>query len=283
MIRNWVFAAAALVVASSAFARDAGQQATEATLAIQNANLEKNTTGKGFGPQSPRDLAIQHGTNKQLFSTAPPHTQMNLCNIHFHKNAEHRGGEFTAYAGHGDGHGYGTGFRYSGKLSPAESKPLNGEICKGAQGGLKVGDTIEVHYVHSSAQVLPGPTLNYCLRESDINPQLRVEALVLVLVNDSKAADFNFLTKIAEINGYQQAPNIPMNTGKPIAYEGSTTGPDFNEKGSSFQVSWNVRPKVVKVNAESVGQWCKANIFKEYNAYGARNLVTDEKLLSRIR
>lgn len=24
---------------------------------------------------------------------------MNLCNIHFHKNAEHKGGEFTVYAG----------------------------------------------------------------------------------------------------------------------------------------------------------------------------------------
>lgn len=35
---------------------------------------------------------------------APPFQQMNLCNIHFHKNAEHKGGEFTAVAskGHGD-------------------------------------------------------------------------------------------------------------------------------------------------------------------------------------
>jgi hypothetical protein len=31
---------------------------------------------------------------------------MNLCNIHFHKNAEHKGGEFTQYAGNGDGDGF---------------------------------------------------------------------------------------------------------------------------------------------------------------------------------
>jgi len=39
---------------------------------------------------------------------------MNLCDIHFHKNAEHKGGEFTTYAGHGDGHGYLSGFKYNG-------------------------------------------------------------------------------------------------------------------------------------------------------------------------
>ncbi len=45
---------------------------------------------------------------------------MNLCNIHLHKNAEHKGGEFTTYAGNGDGHGYLTGYKYSGHLSEAE-------------------------------------------------------------------------------------------------------------------------------------------------------------------
>ena len=50
---------------------------------------------------------------------------MSLCNIHFHKNAEHKGGEFTAFAGNGDGHGYLSGYQYSGQLTEAELSPLD--------------------------------------------------------------------------------------------------------------------------------------------------------------
>lgn len=258
-------------------------KATAAQIEAQKAALEANTEGKGFGPQSPRDLSVKKGANKRVFSAAPPAEQMNLCNIHFHESAEHKGGEFTTHAGHGDGHGYHTGFKYSGKLSAAESKPLPSEVCQSKHGGLQAGDTIELHYVFSSAQVNPGPTLASCLSEADNNPQLRVEGVVLVLVNDEKAADFNELAKVGTLNGYQQALNIPKNAGDPITYAGSTTGPAYNEKGSPLQVSWSVRPKVVKVNAKSVGDWCKGNIFKEDHAHGVRNLVTSEKLLSEMK
>lgn len=271
------------VIAGAVHAKDAGHPADQATLAAQNAALDKNTDGKGYGPQSPRDLAHRKGSNKRSFSKAPAYQQMNLCNIHFHMNAEHKGGEFTTYAGHGDGHGYQTGYKYSGKLSAPESKHLDAEVCHSEHGGLQAGDTIELHYVHSSAQVTPGATLNSCLSESDANPQLRVEAQVFVLVNDPKAADFGELTKVGEVNGYHQALGIPKTTGMPIQYAGSTTGPTYNEKGSPLQVSWSVRPRVMKVNADSVGQWCKGNAFKEDHAHGVRNLVISEKLLSNIQ
>lgn len=264
-------------------ARDASHHADEATVAAQNAALAKNTEGKGFGPQSPRDLAKKYGSNQRIFGFAPAYKKMNLCNIHFHKNAEHKGGEFTLFAGHGDGHGYESGYKYSGNLNANESKPLGAEVCHSEHGGLQAGDTIELHYVHSSAQVTPGATLNSCLSESDINPQLRVEAQVFVLVNDAKAADFLELVKIGEVSGYHQALNIPTGMGKPIEYAGSTTGPSYNEKGSPLQVSWSVRPKVMKVNAESVGKWCQGNPFKEDHAHGVRNLVIDPKLLSRMK
>ncbi|HJV01615.1 MAG TPA: delta-class carbonic anhydrase [Burkholderiaceae bacterium] len=245
------------------------------TVAAQNAALIKNTEGKGYGPQSPRDLNARRGSNPRVFAAAPAASKMNLCNIHLHKDAEHKGGEFTV--------GADAGFKYAGKLTAAEATPLSTEICPGEHGGLQVGDTVELHYVHSTAQVTPGPTLNACLSEADSNPQLRVEAQVLVLVNDARAADFAELAKIGEINGYQQAVHIPHNTGKPIQYAGSTTGPSYNEKGSPLQVSWSVRPKVLKVNAESVGAWCKANVFKEDHAHGVRNLITDDKLLSPMK
>ena len=77
--------------------------------------------------------------------------------------------------------------------------------------------------------------------------------------------------------------NIPNNTGSAVQYSGSTTGPSYNEKGSPFQVSWSVRPKVAKVNIDTVGQWCKGNTFKEDHAHGVRNLVRNPKLLSTIK
>jgi len=264
-------------------ASESAHEGGEAVIAAQNAELEKNTDGKGFGPQSPRDLGKKNGSNQRVFARAPAYNQMNLCNIHFHKNAEHKGGEFRSFAGPGNGHGFNTGYKYSGKLSAAESKPLAAEVCDSEHGGLQAGDTVELHYVHSTAQVVPGPTLNSCLSETDVNPQLRVEAQVFVLVNDAKAADFNEFTKVGVVGGYQQALRIPSNTGRPIEYAGSTTGPAYNEKGSPLQVSWSVRPRVIKVNAESVGQWCKGNVFQEDHAHGARNLVISEKLLSPMR
>ena len=252
-------------------------------IAKQREALAKNTNGKGFGPQSPRDIDAAAGSNGRAFNLAPAYTQMNLCNIHFHKNAEHKGGEFTSYAGNGDGHGYQSGFKYSGKLSKAELAPVKGEVCPSDHGSLKPGDTIEVHYVHSTAQVNPGPTLGACLSDAVKNPQLRVETQVYVLVNDKKALDFGELTKIGSKNGMQQALNIPTATGTPVQYAGSTTGPSYNEQGSPFEVTWNVRPKVAKVNIETVGEWCKGNVFKEDHAHGVRNLVQNPDLLSAIK
>lgn len=255
---------------------------SDSVIKKQNANLSKNTKGKGFGPQSPRDLETKSGDNKIQFNTAPSYENMNLCNIHFHRNAEHRGGEYTKFAGNGDGQGSDTGYVYNGKLSEAEMAPFKAEVCPGKYGSVKSGDTIEIHYVHSSAQVKPGPTLGACLSESIVNPQLRVEGQVFVIVNDSKALDFNELTKVGVKNGYQQAMNIPSNTGNPIVYAGSTTGPGFNEQGSPLQVTWSMRPKVAKVNIATVAKWCEKNIFNEDHAHGVRNLVTDPKLISPL-
>jgi len=255
-------------------------QASDQLIAEQRAALAKNTKGKGFGPQSPRDIDSSAGNNPRIFSAAPAYTEMNLCNIHFHKNAEHKGGEFTKYAGNGDGHGYQSGYQYTGQLSAAELKPAS--ACPSKHGDLKPGDTIEVHYVHSTAQVEPGPTLGSCLSEAIKNPQLRVETQVYVLVNDNNALDFRKLAEHGVKNGLHQALNIPANTGTPVQYAGSTTGPGYNEKGSPFQVTWSVRPKVAKVDIASVGDWCKGNTFNEDHAHGVRNLVTNPDLLSKF-
>lgn len=259
-----------------------GAAVSDEVIASQRANLTKNTKGKGFGPQSPRDIEAMAGTNDRAFAAAPSYTEMNLCNIHFHKNAEHSGGHFTTYAGNGDGKGYHSGYKYSGELTAAELTPVDEAACVGEHGGLVPGDTIELHYVHSSAQVEPGPTLGACLSESISNPQLRVETQVYVVVNDKDAADFRKLTKHGKKNGLHQAMNIPNDTGVPVQYAGSTTGPSFNEQGSPLQVSWSVRPNVKKVDIRTVGKWCEDNVFEEGHAHGVRNLVTNPDLLSEI-
>lgn len=278
-----ISAVLALQACSTTHHKEAHGPVADEMVAEQRAMLAKNTEGKGFGPQAPRDIDSKAGNNTTAFNTAPAYTSMNLCNIHFHKNAEHKGGEFNKYAGNGDGHGYLSGYVYSGQLSASETQKIDAEICPSKHGVLYPGDTIEVHYVHSTAQVSPGPTLGSCLSDANKNPQLRVETQVYVLVNDKNALDFMELTQHGVKNGVHQALNIPSNTGEAVQYAGSTTGPSYNEKGSPFQVSWSVRPKVAKVNIETVGQWCKGNAFDEDHAHGVRNLVINPDLLSKIQ
>jgi hypothetical protein len=237
---------------------------------------------KGFGPQTPRDIDSKVGTNARKFSLAPNASEMNLCNIHFHQNAEHKAKDFSIYTGEGD-HGHGGGYQcgISKSLSKAEMKAPQGDICK----GLKPGDTIEVHWVHSSCDVKPGKGLGSCLSASCANPDLRVETQVLTLVNDSNAINFNdFTNNPDKVNGYYQAKSIPSKTGKPVEFTGSTTGPSYTEQSCSpLQVSWSVRPSCAKVDINSVGEWCKSNVFEEDHAHGVRKLVVNPALLSEIK
>lgn len=283
-ISTTIISSLALIAAAGAAnaAAHAKKAVGDDVIAAQRAKLAETTAGAGFGPQSPRDIDRLAGANERVFEAAPAYAEMNLCNIHFHENAEHRGGDFTLYAGNGDGKGAGTGFRYNGTLSTAELAPLGAKIGEGKYGDLAPGDTIEVHYVHTTAQVMPGPTLGACLSDSIMNPQLRVEAQVMVLVNDENALDFRELAALGVVNGKQQALNIPTDMGAPVRYAGSTTGPGYNEKGSPLQVTWSVRPKVAKVDINSLATWLKDNPFDEDHAHGVRNLVQNPALLSPI-
>ena len=165
-------------------------------------------------------------------------------------------------------------------LTKAELKTPKQEICK----GLKPGDTIEVHWVHSSCDVQPGPGLGSCLSAACANPDLRVEAQVFTLVNDSNALDFDDLDYDGgRVNGYHQADSIPSNTGAPVVFAGSTTGPSYTEQScSALQVTWSVRPQCAKVDINTIGKWCQSNDFDEDHAHGVRELVTDSLLLAPI-
>ncbi|MDT0595082.1 delta-class carbonic anhydrase [Glaciecola petra] len=236
---------------------------------------------EGYGPQTPRDIDALGGENKVIFSMAPPAQQMNLCNIHFHNAAEHKAKDFSIYVGKGD-NGYGGGYAcgISKELSKAELKAPEGKVC----GGLKPGDTIEMHWVHTSCDVAPGPGLGSCLSDACANPNLRVETQVFTLVNDANAMSFDDMDYDGnQVNGYHQAEMIPNTTGAPVEFLGSTTGPSFTEQACSpLQVSWSVRPQCAKLDINSLQTWCESNEFDEKKAHGVRELVTDKRLLSHI-
>lgn len=237
---------------------------------------------EGFGPQTPRDIDNARGENDRVFATAPNYQKMNLCNIHYHNNAEHKAKDFSIYAGSGD-NGYGGGYQcnISKSLSKAELTPTKEPVCK----DLKPGDTIEVHWVHTSCDIKPGQGLGSCLSDSCTEPLLRVETQVFTVVNDSSALNFNDLSYQGNmVNGLHQAKSLPTNTGKPVEFLGSTTGPKYTEQQCSpLEVTWSVRPQCSKVDINSLGQWCKGNVFAEDHAHGVRKLVTNPKLLSEIK
>lgn len=253
----------------------------DSVIAAQRAALAAATAGKGFGPQSPRDIDVAEGTNPRAFGAAPDVRQMMLCDIHFHESAEHKGGEFTTYAGNGDGRGNRTGYKYDGTLTEAERAPIGIPVAETEHGSLEPGDTIEIHFVHSTAQATLGNSLGTCLSDAIGNPQLRVETVVGVLVAEG-GADFTEMARIETVNGFHQVPNLPDTLGTPVVYNGSTTGPGYNETGSPYQVTWSVRPKVVKIDIRSLATWLDNNPFGETHAHGVRNLVINPELLSRI-
>ncbi len=228
---------------------------------------------KQFGPQAPRDITSLKGASPVKFPLAGPVDGMNLCNIHFHAQAEHRGPGYVVTSGGGT-HG---GFKCNetAKLTPAELTPPANPVCKGA----KPGDTIEVHWVYSTCDVKAGKGLGACSSPTCSNPSLRVEAQVFVLVNDSKALDF---TRFDVADSGRQPKALPRLTGQPVVYRGSTTGPSYTQaKCSPLQVTWSVRPRCAKLDINSLGKWCAGNVFQEDHGHGVRGIVTSTDLLDR--
>ena len=235
----------------------------------------------GYGPQTPRDISDRDGSNPRTFAIAPSPESMNLCNIHFHVNAEHKGPGFSLSAGEGE-HG---GFRCneSDQLTMAQRQDNSGE--HGGCHGVKPGDTIEIHWVYTSCDAQPGKGLSACLTEHCANPQLRVESQVFLVANDAAAADFaSFAYAGHRVSGLYQPKALPTGTGEPVVFLGSTTGPKFNEEACSpMQVTWSVRPDCALVNVASLHHWCEKNVFEEDHAHGVRQIVTAPELLSSIK
>lgn len=233
------------------------------------------------GPQTPRDISSSQGQNSQKFELAPQSAAMNLCNIHTHTNAEHKGPGFSVFVNDTDSGGYACNDADS--LTEAElTDPAAGN---GAYQGVAPGDTIEVHWVYTTCDVQPGPGLGSCLSDACTDPLLRVEAQVFLVVNDPDAVDFTDYVYDGTTRGdYHQPKALPEGTGEPVVFRGSTTGPSYDQSSCSpMQVTWSVRPQCARVDIGSLHRWAEnGNVFEETKSHGVRQLVTAPELLSEI-
>lgn len=236
---------------------------------------------EGYGPQTPRDITQTDGSHPGVYTLAPPASQMNLCNIHSHTQAEHKGPGFSVFAGEGEHDGYRC--NETDSLTEAElADPTNGE---GTYEKVKPGDTIEVHWVYTTCDVEPGEGLGACLSDACQNPQLRVETHVFLVVNDPNALNFNDFDYDGHVvQGFHQAKAHPSETGQEVVFVGSTTGESFtHEACSPLQVTWAVHPECVKLDVSSLHAWAeKGEPFRETQSHGIRPLVTQPELLSPI-
>ena len=231
-----------------------------------------------MGPQTPRDIGSRAGLNTVAFPLAPPAGEMNLCNIHTHTNAEHRGPGFSILVSDADDGGYAC--NATSDLSAAELAP-----AEGAYEGVEPGDTIEVHWVHTTCAATPGEGLGACVPETCTDPLLRVEAQVFLVVNDPDALDFTAMAYGENrVDGLHQARMIPSTTGEPVLFRGSTTGPSYDQSTcSAAQVTWSVRPQCARLDIDSLHRWAEqGNVFNETHSHGVRQLVTAPELLSPI-
>jgi hypothetical protein len=208
------------------------------------------------------------GTNAVVFEMAPSIDDMHLCNVHFHRYAEHKAAAFSTFVEDGSNSGWACSEPDPGRLSEHHA------IYKGCE-GIAPGDTIEVHWVYTTCDIVSegviplGSGLNACLTTACSNPQLRVVAHVLLL----------------EKNGDQKfSSDGPINHNDPmVQYIGSTTGTSYSNKHCSpFQVTWDVKATCGFLDIDDFSGWCSNNKYNDNHAHGVRELVTSTELLSPI-
>ena len=99
---------------------------------------------------------------------------------------------------------------------------------------MKLGDTIEVHWAHTSCYASPGEGLGACVPDACSDLSLGVEAPAFLVVKDPEALDFTTMTYDRHrVDGLHQAKSIPSQTGEPVLFRGSTTGPSYDQSNCS--------------------------------------------------
>lgn len=243
-----------------------------------------------IGAQSPRNILMGSGSAPAVALPATT-TPYNLCNLHFHKGAEHMSplaptgnlplGFSIAAPGGGyqcDRTSYLTAAQLTEPVRPAGKKK-----CE----NVRAGDTIEVHWVFSSCDVNPGRNLGACTKEGQ-TCALRVESQVFTLVNDASAKRFSSFSP--EAKAKTPIANVTLPDGERVVYRGSTTNPAYNtsDKCSPASVMWGVRKQCELLDVSSLHDWCEENekesspFSGQKEGHDPRGLVTRLELLSPI-
>lgn len=219
-----------------------------------------------YGPQSPRDVDAVEGINPTLFRKANNIDKMNLCNIHYHRNAEHKAEAYSTFVDTHDAH--------SGWA--CQEPDANREDHLLGHTGVAPGDTIEVHWVHTSCDlsegVEEGAGLGACVTAACANPQLRVVAQIFTV----------------DEHGEVVSMEEPMEShdDETVIYIGSTTGPTFNnDHCSPYQVTWEVKNTCATMDAEAFLHFSEHTPYgpeTDGHAHGVRELVTPVELLSNV-
>lgn len=240
--------------------------------------------------QSPRDLtpgAQGSRSAKAAVLTVDQTEKLELTNVHFHYGAEHKSTEYSdstiadawdaAQAGHddhrrlsGDDHSNPRpGFMCdASSVSEEDLMPYEFQYCGG---NMNVGDSYEVHYVHSSAgggDIEDG--LGAAVRaRGQLNPMVAVQAMVFLIVNDDSAAHIDM--DLVHGWGHSEHPDAVM-------YAGSTTGTSWdNEVCSPWTVTWHVDRACHQITAASFDNMCKdlieMGLDKDVYAHNSRTIV----------
>jgi len=231
-----------------------------------------------------------------------PYYQQGLCpvNVHWHLGAEHLSvGEYD-----GEGSGPGTeshrkllaeGARLGGRCHKYDSsvemftKEYDWQHCV----GMKVGETYEVHWPHSSVGAcgtpnqyqtpfydgvlcnIDGATLNTVIGNNDLHKNVGVQAQVFTIVNDENYY-YPDLMRGMIVDG---------DKGKEITYyTGSTTGTSRDNDVCSMwsPITWQVDRTCHLISASTFDKMCadmksqRDDMSDDLYAHGAREVTKDE-------
>lgn len=196
-------------------------------------------------PQAPRDVTRGSPGLKSPRGVMPMTScaEMDLVNFHFHLGAEHRSeGQYDVEQGEWDGTGLRPGYFCNSDFGLDESanEPYNFQFCDNVQ----VGNTYEVHWVHSTGgDAFKTDGLNGAFSRKN-NPIVAVESQAIKIVNHESYSDFS-------LDGMLDSGDVAL-------YLGSTTGPSYsNEICSAFQVNWLVDRDCKAVSASAFDNVCR--------------------------
>jgi len=234
-------------------------------------------------PQAPRDLRTNNGVfvNGDKIPKTPALScsqtvELDLVNVHFHDGAEHMSDSYNKV-----GNKATQGYQCNAvdDLSDADKNTDDYEWkhCE----HVSVGQTYEIHYVHSSAQYSNVDTDSGHSLEDGLggaangkgllNPTISVQALVILVVSNSADSDKEPLP----LYGFGKVGLREI-----AYYMGSTTGTSVNNNDCSpYAVSWHVDLKCHKVKAKAFDDMCQMmleryNISKDLHPHGSREIVS---------